>query len=99
MPQAFSQPLADTGVPQGTTFQFPSIVRSSQQMNQGMVPNIVPGMTAETMLARLPTIVQPVVVDVTPQCATGFTGWVNQNPGMAGVILVLIAAWAWGAGR
>lgn len=99
MPQAIAGPLGNTGVPKATTFRFPSIVHTSQQMNQHQVPNIVPGMTPETMLARLPTIVQPVTIDVTPQCATGMEGWINQNPGIAGIALVLIAAWAWGAGR
>jgi hypothetical protein len=100
MPQLIYGPIADSGVPKSTTFQFPSMVHSANILHAGYTPpNLPPQMTAETMLARLPTIVQPVTVDVTPQCATGFEGWLNQNATLAGVLLAFVAAWAWGARR
>ena len=93
-------PIADSGVPKATTFQWPSMVHTANVIHAGHTPpNLPPFMTPESMLARLPTIVQPVTVDVTPQCSTGFEGWINQNPGIAGMLLALVAAWAWGARR
>lgn len=89
-------PIADSGLPQATTFTFPSMVHTANILHAGHTPpNLPPFMTAETMLARLPNIIQPVTVDVTPTCATGFEGWVNQNPAIAAVIVGFLAAWAW----
>jgi hypothetical protein len=99
MPSTVAGPIADSGLPTATTFQFPSMVNTAQAVFQGQSPNLPPFMTPETMLARLPTIVQPVVVDVTPPCSQGFQGWISQNPMIAGILLAFVAAWAWGARR
>lgn len=89
------QPVQSPTIPQAvmpapTTMAMPGMVTTAQLTTE----NPQPGLTPQDLIKPLPTIVdnQPTQV---AQC-NSFSGWVDQNPMLAGGILLALAWFTFG---
>lgn len=90
--QSVSSPMADAGVPQFTTQQLPSMTETAQAVT-GNQPVTPPALTPQSLVERLPSIIQPApAIMPTPSCDP-LTAWVSQNQLLAALGLGVIA-WA-----
>jgi hypothetical protein len=90
--QAVSSPMADAGVPQFTTGSLPSMVDTAITVN-GNQPVTPRALTPQSLVERLPSIIQPAPAVVTPDACDPFTQWVNDNQLLAALGLGVLA-WA-----
>jgi len=75
-------------MPQATTATMPSMATTSQ----AITPTVQPGFTPMDLEKPMPSIVNtdPAVLGMTP-CGGGFSGWVNDNPVTASLLLAGLA--------
>jgi hypothetical protein len=91
--QSVSSPMADAGVPQFTTQTLPSMTDSAQAAT-GNQPVTPPALTPQYLVEKLPSIIQPAPVDVTPPPPCDpLTQWVSSNQLLAALGLGVLA-WA-----
>ena len=91
--QSVSAPMADAGVPQFTTQSLPSMIDTATVANGG-VPVTPTALTPQSLVERLPSIIQPApaVVNPNPSCDP-LTEWVSNNQLLAALGLGVLA-WA-----
>ena len=91
--QSVSSPMADAGVPQFTTQALPSMIDSAAVANGG-VPVTPTALTPQSLVERLPSIIQPAptTVNPNPPCDP-LTEWVSNNQLLAALGLGVLA-WA-----
>jgi hypothetical protein len=78
-------------MPSATTATMPSIVGTVDQS----LPSPQPVLTVQTLLQRMPQIVNPAPAQVEPDCP-GIQQWVSANPFWAAVGVGVLALWVFG---
>jgi hypothetical protein len=85
-----SSPIADAGVPVFTTRTLPSII-DTVQASTGGAPVTPTAMTPQSLVERLPSIIQPAPVNVAAPACDPLTQWVSDNQLLAALGLGLLA--------
>jgi hypothetical protein len=85
------------GMPAATTATMPSMVDTAQ----AVIGPTGSGLQPYNLVRYMPTIVntQPATVPQRDASCDGLSGWLNDNPVLAGVILAGAAYWALGRRR
>lgn len=96
--QAVSSPMADAGVPVFTTATLPSMTDTAQAVagNQPVTPT---ALTPQSLVERLPSIIQPAPTVVNPDACDPFTQWVADNQLLAAIGLGALAWFVFFAGK
>lgn len=85
---------AQVPMPSATQSTMPSITDTANVV--APVQAQPPQLTPEFLTQKLPSIVNPNPVVMTPSCSGGFSGWVSQNPWLAAGGLAVLAVMVFG---
>lgn len=87
--------IANAGVPKTMSAHMPSVTLTANATTPSPQPT---ALTPQSMLQRLPSIIQPAPVDLAPPCDT-FATWVSNNGLLVGVGMAVVAWLMWKEGH